>query len=48
MICEQHISPCLAVFASFCQGLLAGRLRELRSLREKGHSKGEDEEMDEG
>eukprot|EP00435_Cladocopium_sp_Y103_P032521 s3490_g8.t1 len=27
--------------------LLAGRLRELRSLREKGHTKGEDEELDE-
>lgn len=27
--------------------LLAGRLRELRSLREKGHTKGEDDELDE-
>ena len=31
---------------AWLQGLLAGRLRELRSLREKGHSK-EDEELDE-
>ena len=37
----------VAVAFPLSQGLLAGRLRELRSLREKGHTKGEDEELDE-
>jgi hypothetical protein len=37
----------VAVAFPLSQGLLAGRLRELRSLREKGHTKGEDDELDE-